>query len=166
MTVKEANLPEETKSLVEELLASPNTSSFSPSENRRLLSSSGLLRRAMVLAASVALTAANAADEAKGPPPAMAEAVKKAEAAGASLLPIAAGSSQYRFTALNVAKEFTDAGLDALLPVAENIVSLELARTQVTDAGLAKVAKMTNLKELRLDNTGITDAGLEHLAGL
>lgn len=106
------------------------------------------------------------AEEAKGPSPAMVEAIQKVEAAGASLLPIASGVSSYRFTALNVAKEFGDAGLDALLPVAESIVSLDLARTQVTDAGLAKVAKMSALKELRLDNTGIGDAGLVHLSGL
>ncbi len=106
------------------------------------------------------------ADEAKGPSPAMVEAIQKVEAAGASLLPIASGVSSYRFTALNVAKEFGDAGLDALLPVADSIVSLDLARTQVTDAGLAKVAKMSALKELRLDNTGIGDAGLVHLTGL
>lgn len=106
------------------------------------------------------------AEEAKGPSPAMVEAIQKVEAAGASLLPIASGVSSYRFTALNVAKEFGDAGLDALMPVAESIVSLDLARTQVTDAGLAKVAKMSALKELRLDNTGIGDAGLVHLSGL
>jgi len=106
------------------------------------------------------------ADEPKGPSPAMVEAIQKVEAAGASLLPIASGVSSYRFTALNVAKEFGDAGLDALLPVADSIVSLDLARTQVTDAGLAKVAKMSALKELRLDNTGIGDAGLVHLMGL
>ena len=85
------------------------------------------------------------ADEAKGPSPAMVEAIQKVEATGASLLPIASGVSSYRFTALNVAKEFGDAGLDALLPVADSIVSLDLARTQVTDAGLAKVAKMSAL---------------------
>lgn len=119
-----------------------------------------------MLAAVAGSGVGHGAEEAKGPTPVMLEAIKKVEAAGASLLPIASGVSSYRFTALNVAKEFGDAGLDALLPVAESIVSLDLARTQVTDAGLAKVAKMTALKELRLDNTAIGDAGLDHLVGL
>ncbi len=159
MTVNETRFPEAAKSLVEELLAKP-TAMTAPAA--RPLASSWLK-----VAALIALTSAvNAAEDAKGPPPALQEAVKTVEAAGASLLPIAANSTSYRFTALNVAKEFGDSGLDALAPVAENIVSLDLARTAVTDAGLAKVANMTQLKELRLDNTGVTDAGLDHLKGL
>jgi len=167
MTVKDANLPPETISLVEKLLSSVVPDLGRETNVMQTMTTGRWLRRAALVAATLTLTAvSNGAEEAKGPSPAMVEAVKKVEAAGASLLPIAAGVSSYRFTALNVAKEFGDAGLDALLPVAENIVSLDLARTQVTDAGLAKVAKMKGLKELRLDNTGIGDAGLDHLTGL
>jgi hypothetical protein len=121
--------------------------------------------RSLVAIAILALALPSGAAEEKASP-AIAEAVKKIEAAGGSLLPISSGSQEYRFTALNVAKDFTDAGLEPLLPIADNIVSLDLARTKITDAGLAHVAKMTKLKELRLDNTGITDAGLARLKGL
>lgn len=98
--------------------------------------------------------------------PATKAVTEQVNATGASLMPVSADGKTYRFTALNVAKDFTDAGLKPLAPVADKIVSLDLARTKVTDAGLAAVAGMKNLTELHLENTGITDAGLDHLKGL
>lgn len=98
--------------------------------------------------------------------PALAAAVQKVNATGASLMPISSDAKLYRFTALNVAKEFGDASLEALAPVADKISSLDLARTKVTDAGLKAVAGMKNLTELRLDGTSVGDAGLDHLKGL
>lgn len=167
MTVKDANLPEETKPLVEKLLATPSTAFRTQERPQPSLITGFWFRRAALVATAITLTAVTqAADEAKGPSPAVAEVIKKVEASGASLLPISSGASSYRFTALNVAKEFGDAGLDLLMPIAESLVSVDLARTQVTDAGVAKIAKFTQLKELRLDNTGISDAALEHLKGL
>ncbi|MGV3661310.1 MAG: c-type cytochrome domain-containing protein [Prosthecobacter sp.] len=116
---------------------------------------------------ALALTfAAQAADDKKVVDPAVAAAMQKVNATGASLMPVAADAKAYRFTALNVAKEFTDAGLDALAPIADKIASLDLARTKVTDAGLAKLAGMKGLKELHLENTAIGDAGLDHVKGL
>jgi hypothetical protein len=109
---------------------------------------------------------ANAADDKKAADPAVEAAMQKVNATGASLMPTAADGKTYRFTALNVAKEFADGGLDALAPIADKVASLDLARTKVTDAGLAKVAAMKNLQELHLENTGIGDAGLDHLKGL
>ncbi len=98
--------------------------------------------------------------------PALKAAVDQVNASGAMLLPVAADGKAWRFSALNVAKDFTDAGLAPLAPVADKIASLDLARTKVTDAGLKAVAAMKNLTELHLENTGITDAGLDHLTGL
>lgn len=118
-----------------------------------------------LLALALALSAA-AADDKKAADPAVAAAMQKVNATGASLMPVAADAKTYRFTALNVAKEFTDAGLDAIAPIADKVSSLDLARTKVTDAGLAKVAAMKNLQELHLENTAISDAGLDHLKGL
>lgn len=121
---------------------------------------------AILLALALAF-AVQAADDKKAPAdPAVAAALQKVNASGASLMPVSADAKTYRFTALNVAKEFTDTGLDALTPIADKIISLDLARTKVTDAGLAKVAAMKGLKELHLENTGISDAGLDHLKGL
>lgn len=98
--------------------------------------------------------------------PALKAAVDQVNASGAMLLPVAADGKAWRFTALNVAKDFTDAGLAPLAPVADKIASLDLARTKVTDAGLKAVAAMKNLTELHLESTGISDAGLDHLTGL
>ncbi|MBK8039787.1 MAG: hypothetical protein IPK22_22035 [Verrucomicrobiaceae bacterium] len=118
-----------------------------------------------ILALALAFTA-NAADDKKAADPAVEAAMQKVNATGASLMPTAADGKTYRFTALNVAKEFADSGLDALAPIADKIASLDLARSKVTDAGLAKLAAMKNLQELHLENTAISDAGLDHLKGL
>jgi len=120
---------------------------------------------AYILALALAFTA-NAADDKKAADPAVEAAMQKVNATGASLMPTAADGKTYRFTALNVAKEFADSGLDALAPIADKVASLDLARTKVSDAGLAKLAAMKNLQELHLENTGIGDAGLDHLKGL
>jgi mono/diheme cytochrome c family protein len=95
------------------------------------------------------------------------DTIAKIQASGASLQPLSAQSKdQYRFTALNVAKTFNDEKLSMLAPLANQIVELDLAKTQVTDAGLEQLASMKQLKELHLENTAITDAGLAKLATL
>lgn len=109
---------------------------------------------------------ATAADQPPAVDPAFKAVLDQVNATGASLMPVAADGKTYRFTALNVAKDFTDASLAALAPAADKITSVDIARTQVTDAGLAAVGAMKNLTELHLENTGITDAGLDHLKGL
>lgn len=125
------------------------------------------MKSTALLLSLVLLSAAHAADDKKNAvDPAMEAVVQKVNATGASLLPIAAGAKTYRFTALNVARAFGDAGLDTLAAAAGKIVSLDLARTKVTDAGLAKIAGMKELKELHLEGTSIGDAGLDHLKGL
>jgi mono/diheme cytochrome c family protein len=118
-----------------------------------------------LLALAFAFTT-HAADHKKAVDPAVEAAMQKVNATGASLMPVAADAKAFRFTALNVAKEFSDAGLDALAPIADKIASLDLARTKVTDAGLAKLAVMKGLKELHLEGTAVGDAGLDHLKGL
>lgn len=119
----------------------------------------------LIFALALALNA-HAADDKKAADPAVEAAMKQVNATGASLMPVAADAKAFRFTALNVAKEFSDAGLDALAPVADKIASLDIARSKVTDAGLAKLAAMKNLKELHLEGTTVGDAGLDHLKGL
>ncbi|MBB5039249.1 c-type cytochrome domain-containing protein [Prosthecobacter dejongeii] len=114
----------------------------------------------------LALASAVLAADQPAADPAIKAVLDKVNATGASLMPVAADGKTYRFTALNVAKEFTDAGLAALAPIAEKITSVDLARTKVTDAGLVGLTGMKNLTELHLENTGITDAGLDHLKGL
>jgi len=102
--------------------------------------------------------------------PAMEKLVKdtigRVEKSGASLMAIAQDTPELRFSALNVSKEFTDDKLAELKPIASQIKWMDLARTQVTDKGLAHLAGMANLTRLHLENTQVGDAGLDALKGL
>lgn len=110
--------------------------------------------------------------KAKGPvlTPAQIKAAKdtiaKIEKTGASLMAIAQDTPELRFSALNVAKEYGDSNLALLKPVADQLRWVDLARTQVTDKGLAHLVGMKNLNRLHLENTKITDAGLDQIKGL
>ena len=51
-------------------------------------------------------------------------------------------------------------------PYLDQVCSVYLGNTQVTDAGLAHLKGLTALQGLDLENTQVTDAGLAHLKGL
>lgn len=59
-----------------------------------------------------------------------------------------------------------DTTLLALAPVAHLIVDAELARTRITDAGLATLGKFTNLQRLDLGYTRVTSNGISALGSL
>lgn len=59
-----------------------------------------------------------------------------------------------------------DESLKSLNGLEPTLVWLNLARTKVTDAGLAQLKPFKELRRLHLENTGVGDAGLSHLAGL
>lgn len=54
----------------------------------------------------------------------------------------------------------------AVLADLENLVSLHLGGTDVTDAGLSHLAGLSALKRLHLEKTKVSDAGLAHLSDL
>lgn len=85
---------------------------------------------------------------------------------GVTILQLSQSDTGLMFTAVNVADKFDDAALAKLAPLAPHLVDVNLARTRITDAGLATVAAMSNLQRLRLENTAITDAALDHLQNL
>lgn len=85
---------------------------------------------------------------------------------GVTILQLSQSDTGLMFTAVNVVDKFDDAALTKLAPLAPHLVDVNLARTKITDAGLAVVGTMKNLQRLRLENTAITDAGLEHLKDL
>ncbi len=85
---------------------------------------------------------------------------------GFSLTPVSSEDSRLTVSCVNAVETFGDAELALLEPVAENILWLDLARTQVTDAGLATVAKMSQLQRLHLEKTAVSDDGIAMLAGL
>jgi mono/diheme cytochrome c family protein/uncharacterized membrane protein len=80
--------------------------------------------------------------------------------------PLAADTPWLAVTARLRAAQFGDAQLRELEPIAPAIQWLDLGQTAVTDAGLAPLAAMKNLRRLQLDHTAITDAGLAHLSSL
>jgi hypothetical protein len=94
------------------------------------------------------------------------ETIGRVEKSGASLMAIAQDTPELRFSALNVSKEFNDDKLAELKPIGSQIKWMDLARTQVTDKGLAHVAGMPNLTRLHLENTQVGDAGLDAIKGL
>jgi Leucine-rich repeat (LRR) protein len=58
--------------------------------------------------------------------------------------------------------QITDAGL-AHLAGLTNLETLSLFGTHITDAGLAHLEKLTNLKELNLSDTRVTSEGCDKL---
>ncbi len=62
--------------------------------------------------------------------------------------------------------QFGDAELAELAPISAALHWLDLGETAVTDAGLAALGAMKNLRRLQLDRTALTDAGLTRLSGL
>jgi hypothetical protein len=59
-----------------------------------------------------------------------------------------------------------DVVLARLAPVADLIVEAELARTRVTDKGMAEVGRWANLVHLDLTHTAVTSEGVARLASL
>jgi len=94
------------------------------------------------------------------------EVLKAAKAAGAQVSPISTTSPLVRVDFLTGVSACNDEKVAALLPMAENIAHLDLARTSISDAALATVAKLPRLAKLDLRNTKVTDAGVESLTAL
>ena len=96
----------------------------------------------------------------------MTEVNEAAERFHFSLMPISAEDDRLRVNVINAAKEFGDEQIKLLEPVAERVVWLDLARSQITDEGMKSVRLMRDLERLHLENTAITDAGIAELAAL
>lgn len=99
-------------------------------------------------------------------PPADPKAIGALHQAGALAGPLAQNTNLLNVDFLRVASKIDDSHLALLKPLAAQVYWLSLANTKVTDAGLANVVGMTNLKRLSLEKTAITDAGLIHLKDL
>jgi uncharacterized membrane protein len=59
-----------------------------------------------------------------------------------------------------------DADAALLADIAPLVANLNLSKSTLTDAGLAKLSGMVNLERLRLDGTGVGDAGVRALGTL
>ena len=83
-----------------------------------------------------------------------------------SLMPISAEDNRLRVNVINASKEFGDEQLKTLEPIAEHILWLDIARSQITDEGMKMVNKMRNLERLHLEGTKITDSGIAEIEPL
>jgi YHS domain-containing protein len=92
-------------------------------------------------------------------------ALDKLRQAGARALPLAQGVNLLD-VGFSSSGDVADAQLANLTPIAAQVYELNLAGSKVTDAGLAEVGKLTNLRRLHLEKTAVTDAGLANLKGL
>jgi len=93
-------------------------------------------------------------------------ALEKLTAAGAQVNPLFAGSSLLQVSYALRGEPATDADVALLADVAEQVYALNLAKAQVSDEGLAVLAKLKNLSQLHLENSSIADSGLAHLTPL
>ena len=76
------------------------------------------------------------------------------------------GSHWYEVNVAIAKPTWTDSDLDLLNPISGNLWSLNLGRSDVTDAGMTVIANCTGLRVLKLNGTSIGDAGVHSLAGL
>ena len=88
--------------------------------------------------------------------------IERLQEAGASVVPVAQDKPLLQ---VHASKTFGDSDVEALRPLAQQIVWLDLSGTNVTDAGLAVLADLPHLARLHLEQTSVTDAGLAHLEG-
>ncbi|KAA5545781.1 c-type cytochrome domain-containing protein [Adhaeribacter rhizoryzae] len=97
--------------------------------------------------------------------PANPEHVRQLQSKGVVLMPVAKDSPFLTVNLVN-ATNFSDADMQLLANLREQILWLDMSETNITDKGLPLLAGFKNLTRLSLDNTAITDAGLQHLAAL
>jgi hypothetical protein len=93
-------------------------------------------------------------------------ALDKLRQGGALAMPLAQNTNLVEVD-LNLNGDHVDDGFLAQLePLSQQVHTLNLARTKVSDDGLKAVENLKNLRRLHLENTKITDAGLTHLKNL
>ncbi len=98
--------------------------------------------------------------------PADAAAIEKLTAAGAQVAPLFANSALLQVSFALCEEPATDADLQLLEAVGPKVYALNLATAQVSDQGLAVLARLPNLSQLHLEKSSIADSGLAPLSGL
>ncbi len=101
---------------------------------------------------------------AEGLQPPTEETLKKIASGGAQIAALQVGSPLLHVDFLAGVTKCNDESLAALTPLKDNIVHLDLARTEITDAAAKSIVLMPRLTRLDLRKTKITDKGLGQLA--
>src|SRR5882672_2854836 len=99
-------------------------------------------------------------------PPADAAAIQKINGLGGNAMPLAANTNLLSVNFSLAGAKIDDPALESLKAVSEQILTLNLANTSVTDAGLKVLTGMKNLRRLHLEKTAVGDEGLAALKGL
>lgn len=93
------------------------------------------------------------------------KAVEALSSKGVIVLPVAKDSHYLSVNFVN-ARSLGNDDLSLLLPLKEQLLWLNLARTKITDKGLVTISQLPNLTQLNLEYTGVSDAGMKPLKQL
>ncbi|MDE0819516.1 MAG: hypothetical protein OSA95_00235 [Opitutales bacterium] len=85
---------------------------------------------------------------------------------GVNVVEVTKGSNALAVHCDDMASEINDEGLRAIARIGAQVVWLNLAKTRISDKGLAVLSKFPELRRLHLDRTQITDVGLAEVAKL
>ena len=99
-------------------------------------------------------------------PPADPDSLVKIRQAGLLIMPIAQNTNALYVNASYSGKNFTDENINLLKPISKQLLWLNLARTGVTDQGIANLSGHLLLSRLHLENTSLTDEATHHLSML
>ncbi len=164
LKLNDASIPGPVLEKIKALLQAPQASSGAHGEAGAAGPAAAPAPEAAAPAAAPAAPAAAPAPAAPGPDMAPVQALEKE--LGVAILPLAQNDAALSFNCVNIADKFGDGELAKFAPIGERLAELNLSRSKVTDAGLASLAGMKNLKKLHLPNTAVTDAGIDALLGL
>lgn len=93
-------------------------------------------------------------------------ALEKIRNAGILAMPIAQNTNALYVNASYLGKKFTDDKLNLLIPISNQLLWLNLARTGITDKSAPLIAKNKLITRLHLENTSISDSSTNHLSKL
>lgn len=103
---------------------------------------------------------------AEGVKPADSKAVEALTKSGALVMPLAQNNNLISVDFQYTDEPVSDAQLGGLKNVSGHVTYLGLAKSKVSDGGLAALSGLSKLTSLHLEKTNISDAGLAHLKGL
>lgn len=94
------------------------------------------------------------------------EAIAEVEKLGALVMPLYAGAAELRVSFPSSRDKVTDETVAAIVPLAGQLVDLDLSGSKVTDASAENLSKFVNLDTLHLEKTEIGDSTVQAVAPL
>lgn len=97
--------------------------------------------------------------------PAESSAVSALTKRGVIVIPLS-DSTNYLSASFVNARDVTDSELTLLLPLKEQLLWLDLGRTQVSSVGMKTVGQLSRLTRLNIQHTAVDDAGMSAIGSL